>query len=88
MKTSRKITSVASLVLAVGLSTTLLGGTAHAAKPTPKIAGQHLVIVQGFNGETPSTAVYHLTIKKNNGNAFIGTQRWRECTDNIEKCET
>jgi hypothetical protein len=86
-----KKVSAVSLVLALGLATTLFGGTAHAtgtAKSTPKIAGEHLVFMQGFNGETPSTALYHLTIKKNNGNAFVGTQRWRECTDIIEKCKT
>jgi len=77
-------------VLALGLSTTLLGGTAHAAdtaKPTPKIAGEHLTFLTGFIGATPSTAQFHLTITKNNGKAYIGTQRWRDCTDNIEKCK-
>jgi hypothetical protein len=91
MKTFKKVSSLASFVLALGLSTTLFAGTAHAgdtAKSEPKISGQHFAFMQGFNGETPSTALYHLTIKKSNGKAFIGTQRWRDCTNNIEKCKS
>lgn len=91
MKNQRRKSLTVSLVLALGLSTALFGGTAHAAdtaKTTPKITGQHLVFMQGFNGVTPSTALYHLTIKKNSGNAFIGTQRLRNCTNNIEKCKS
>jgi hypothetical protein len=91
VKKSKKIAPAASLVLTLGLSATLLSGTAHAAdraKSTPKISGQHFAFMQGFNGETASIALYHLTIKKSNGQAFIGTQRWRECTDNIEKCKS
>ena len=44
--------------------------------------------MEGFNGEKPSTVLYHLTILKNNGSAFIGTQRFRDCTNNIEKCKS
>ncbi len=80
-----------SLVLSLGLSTILFGGTAQAAntaKTMPKIAGQHFAFMTGFNGETPSTALYQLTILKSNGNAFIGTQRWRDCSDNLEKCKS
>jgi hypothetical protein len=86
-----KVASVFSFVLGLGLTATLFGGTAHAAdtaKPTPKIAGEHFAFMSGFNGETPSTVLYHLTIKRSNGNAFIGTQRFRDCTDNIEKCKS
>lgn len=91
MKKSKKIAPAASLVLTLGLSVTLLSGTAHAAdtaKPTPKISGQRFVFMEGFNGEKPSTVLYHLTILKNNGSAFIGTQRFRDCTNNIEKCKS
>jgi hypothetical protein len=91
MKRHRNKVPAVSLLLALGLATTLLGSTAHAAgtaKPMPKIAGQHFALMTGFNGETPSTALYHLTIKKSNGNAFIGTQRFRDCTDLIEKCKS
>jgi hypothetical protein len=88
MKNHRRKSVAVSLVLALGLSTTLLGGTAHAAKPTPKISGQHIAFMKGFIGENPSTAQYHLTIVKSNGNAFFGTQRLRDCTDNIEKCKS
>ena len=91
MKNHCKKVSAASLVLTLGLATTLFGGTAHAtdtAKTMPKIAGEHLTWMKGFDGTTPSTAQYHLTIKKSNGKAFIGTQRWRECTDNVEKCRS
>ena len=91
MKKSKKIAFVASLVLALGLPTTLFAGTAHAAdtaKPTPKLDGQRFVLMDGFNGETPSTVLYHLTILKNNGNTFVGTQRFRDCTNNIEKCKS
>jgi hypothetical protein len=91
MKYYCKKVSAVSLVLALGLATPLFGGTAHAAdtaKTTPKIAGEHLTFLTGFIGATPSIAQYHLTITKNNGKAFIGTQRWRDCTDNIEKCKS
>jgi hypothetical protein len=91
MKNQRRTSLAVSLVLALGLATTLFGGTAHAAdtaKTSPKLTGEHLTWMKGFNGTTPSTAQYHLTIKKSNGKAFIGTQRWRECTDDIEKCRS
>jgi hypothetical protein len=91
MKNHRRKSLAVSLVLAVSLSTALFGGTAHAAdtaKPTPKLAGQRFVFMQGFNGETPSTVLYHLTILKNNGNTFVGTQRFRDCTNNIENCKS
>ena len=91
MKNDRRKSLVVSLVLALGLSTSLFGGTAHAAdtaKTTPKLIGEHLAWMKGFEGTTPSTAQYHLTVKKSNGKAFIGTQRWRECTDDIKKCRS
>ena len=91
MKKFRKIAPVVSLVLALCVSSAVFGGAAHAAdtaKTTLKIAGQHFAFMTGFNGETPSTALYHLTVMKRNGNAFIGTQRFRDCTDNIEKCKS
>ena len=91
MKNQHRKSLAVSFVLALGLSIALLGGTAHAAdtaKSTPKIADEHLAFMTVFNEETPSTALYHLTIKKNNGNAFIGTQRLRDCTNNIEKCKS
>ena len=75
MKIHRRKSLAVSLVLAMGLATFFVEGTAHAAKPTPKIAGEHYAFMTGFNGETPSTVLYHLKILRNNGNAFIGTQR-------------
>ena len=59
MKDYCKMVSMVSLVLALGLSITLFGGTAHAAdtaKTTQKIAGEHLTFLTGFIGATPSTA--------------------------------
>jgi hypothetical protein len=91
MKKSRKIALVVSLVLALGVSSAFFGGAAHAAdtaKPTPKISGEHFAWMTGFNGTTPSTALFHLKILKSNGNAFIGTQSWWDCTNNIEKCKS
>lgn len=91
MNKSKNIASVASLIVSLGLSTTLFGGTAHAtetAKPTPTLTGEYLVWMKGFSGASPSTAQYHLTIKKSNGAAFIGTQRWRECTEILERCRS
>ena len=91
MKNQRRKSLTVSFVLALGLSTAVFGGTAHAAdtaKTTPKLTGEHLTWMKGFNGTTPSTAQYHLTIRKSNGKAFIGTQRWRECTDDVEKCRS
>lgn len=91
MKNHRRKSIAVSFALALGLATALFGGTAHAAdsaKTMPKISGQHFAFMSGFNGETSSTVLYHLKILKNNGNAFIGTQRLRDCTDNIEQCKS
>lgn len=91
MNKPKNIASVVCLFVALGLSTTLIGATAHAAepaKPTPKLTGEYLVWMKGFSGSAPSTAQFHLTIKRSNGAAFIGTQRWRECTEILERCRS
>jgi hypothetical protein len=91
MKNHRRKSLAVSFALAMGLATAFFGGTAHAAdtaKPTPKLVSDYLTWMTGFNGTTPSTALYHLSIKRSNGNVFLGTQSWWDCTDNIEQCKS
>ena len=84
---------VAATSLTVGflLFTTLAVSPAYAGDKvnhvsSKKFVGQHMAIMTGFTGSSPSVVAHFVEVKRRNGSAFLGTQRWLDCGDNRQGC--
>lgn len=80
-----------SLTVSLGLVTTLAVSTASAEdkinrSSSKKFVGQHMAILTGFNGSSPSVVAYFLEVERRNGSVFLGTQRWLDCGNSTQGC--
>lgn len=80
-----------SLAVALGLVATLTVSTAYAGDKvthtsSKKFLGQHMALLTGFTGSSPSVVAYFLDVDRRNGSVFLGTQRWLDCGNSTQGC--
>ncbi len=85
----RKRSAVMAMLVAsvfVVASPAAQAADAAAAGGKNSILGDHTVLMRGFDTTTPVTLQYHLAVDRQSGRVYLGTQRWRDCADDLDSC--